>query len=73
MTTTLLISVARAARAHHSDLPCLQYPAHASLSHVLSVQLPLVRMPCSRHSPFSKQNALDAQHAEGDPLEAHGV
>lgn len=53
--------------------PSLQYPGHAPLFHALSVQLPRVTTPSSKHNPLSKQNAFDAQHAEAVPVAEQDV
>jgi len=55
------------------DLPVLQYPAHASLSQFLSVQLPLLKIPRRKHSPSSIQRASDPQHDVWPLLVVQGV
>ena len=54
-------------------LPVLQYPAHASLSQFLSVQLPLLKIPLRKHSPSSMHTASDPQHDVCPLLVVQGV
>lgn len=54
-------------------LPVLQYPAHASLSQFLSVQLPLLKIPRRKQSPSSMHRASDPQHDVCPLLVVQGV
>lgn len=54
-------------------LPVLQYPAHASLSQFLSVQLPLLKIPLRKQSPSSMHRASDPQHDVCPLLVVQGV
>lgn len=47
--------------------------AHAVLSQFLSVQLPRLNTPPSKHRPLLMQNAPSAQHADSSALGSHGV